>query len=483
MTPRILIVDDEKLLRWSLQRKCEEWGYEAASVASRAEALLQLQREPFDLALLDVRLPDGNGVEILRQMRADGLVLPVVMITADPQVDDVKSAMRLGAFDYLSKPVNLDELQITIANALEAGRLREEVATLRDQTVRGRPKLELIGPSPGTRRLLDLVRRIAASPATAVLLQGESGTGKDLVAQILHEQSRRAAGPYVPVNCSAIPEPLLEAELFGHEKGAFTDAKAMKKGLFEIADGGSIFLDEIGEMPAPLQSKILRTLEDQTLRRLGGVRDLRVDVRVIAASNRNLENEVAAGRFREDLFYRLMVIPIFIPPLRSRKEDIPALASFFIEQFNRRFGRRVERLAPEAERLLMEYSWPGNIRELRNIIQRAMILEDGVEIRAASLPFGAAGDQFLAATAFPGQRSPETAGRWRRLANGRSLPELRIPSGGTTLEGVEKELVAEALRQARGNQSRAARLLDISRDTIRYAMKKHGLQAPDEAED
>ncbi|MGH9541269.1 MAG: sigma-54-dependent transcriptional regulator [Terriglobales bacterium] len=482
MKPRILIVDDEKLLRWSLQRKCEEWGYEGLQAANRAEALERVKSDPPDLALLDIRLPDGNGVELLRQIRNESFTNPVIMITADPRVDDVKAAMRLGAFDYLSKPINFDELQITIANALETGRLREEVDSLRDQARRGLNRLELIGPSAAMRKVMDLVRRVATSPANALLLQGESGTGKDLIAQIVHQESGCREGPYVPVNCSAIPENLLEAELFGYEKGAFTDAKAMKKGLFEIANAGTLFLDEVGEMPLALQSKMLRALEDQTLRRIGGVRDIRVEVRVIAASNRNLEGEVAVGRFRQDLFYRLMVIPIFIPPLRSRKEDIPELVKFFIEQFNRRFGRRIQGLTPAARELMMQYSWPGNVRELKNVVQRAMILEDGAEIRPSSLPFAAENTQFLAAAAFPDQAPKEATANWRRLPSGRFLPELHIPSGGTSLDEIEKILVAEALHQAHGNQSRAARLLDVSRDTIRYAMKKHGLQDSDDGD-
>ncbi|HZT73172.1 MAG TPA: sigma-54 dependent transcriptional regulator [Terriglobales bacterium] len=477
MKPRILIIDDEKLLRWSLARKLEEWGYDPAQAATCAEATEKFHSDPPDLALLDIKLPDGNGVELLRQLPKEDFSGPVIMITADPQVEDVKTALRLGAYDYLCKPVNLDELRLTIGNALEASQLRAQVANLRDQAQRGMERPEFIGKSPAARQLIEFVLRAAASPANALLLQGESGTGKDLIARILHQESPRRDGPYVPVNCSAIPENLLEAELFGHEKGAFTDAKAMKKGLFEIAAGGTIFLDEIGELPLALQSKLLRTLEDQSIRRLGGVRDIRVDVRVVAASNRNLEDEVAAGRFRQDLYYRLMVIPVFIPPLRSHKEDIPILTAFFIEQFNRRFGKHIEGVTPEAAALMESYSWPGNVRELRNAIQRAMILEDTPRIQADCLPFAPKSRLFMAAAAFPDREDQaNTPGQWRRLPNGRFLPDLRIPAGGTSLEEIEKHLVIEALRQTQGNQSRAARLLDISRDTIRYAIKKHGLQ-------
>lgn len=477
MKPRILIIDDEKLLRWSLARKLEEWGYDPAQAATCAEAMEKFHSDPPDLALLDIKLPDGNGVELLRQLPKEAFSGPVIMITADPQVEDVKTALRLGAYDYLCKPVNLDELKLTIGNALEASQLRTQVANLRDQAQRGMERPEFIGKSPAAQQLIEFVLRAAASPANALLLQGESGTGKDLIARILHQESPRRDGPYVPVNCSAIPENLLEAELFGHEKGAFTDAKAMKKGLFEIATGGTIFLDEIGELPLALQSKLLRTLEDQSIRRLGGVRDIRVDVRVVAASNRNLEDEVAAGRFRQDLYYRLMVIPVFIPPLRSHKEDIPILTAFFIEQFNRRFGKHIEGVTPEAAALMESYSWPGNVRELRNAIQRAMILEDTTRIQADCLPFAPKSRLFMAAAAFPDREDQaKSPGQWQKLPNGRFLPDLHIPAGGTSLEEIEKHLVIEALRQTQGNQSRAARLLDISRDTIRYAIKKHGLQ-------
>jgi two-component system response regulator AtoC len=473
MKPRILVVDDESLLRWSVARRCEEWGYECAQAADCAEARSRLRAESFDLVLLDVRMPDGSGVDLLAEMRRDLFSGPVILITADPKVEDVKTALRQGAYDYLVKPIQFDDLQVTVANALEASRLRQEVAALRQQAESKRDR-EVVGASPIMRQVLDYARRAAASEANAILLQGESGTGKDLMAQVIHRHSARRDKPYVPVNCSAIPETLLEAELFGHEKGAFTDAKAMKKGLFEVADGGTIFLDEIGEMPLALQSKLLRTLEDQTLRRLGGLRDIQVNVRMIAASNRNLEAAVQAGRFRADLYYRLMVIPIFIPPLRSRREDVPLLSAFFIEQYNRQFGKKIEGLTPEAQEMMAQYSWPGNIRELKNAIQRAMILEDGPLLRAASLPFSPESN-ISTATAFPAEADAEPDSAWEAQPNGRALPRLRIPRGGTSLEGVEKRLVAEALRQCDGNQSQAARLLDTSRDTIRYAMKKYQL--------
>ncbi|TAN21634.1 MAG: sigma-54-dependent Fis family transcriptional regulator [Acidobacteria bacterium] len=476
--PRILIVDDERLLRWALERKCVEWGYEPQPAESCAQARQLCQTGVPDLVLLDIRLPDGNGVDLLRELRTGAQPPAVILITADPKLDDVKTALRLGAFDYLSKPIDFDELKITIANALETGQLRQQVEALQDQVRRTRPAAEVVGTSPALRTMMQFVHRAAASAGTVVLLQGESGTGKDLLAQVIHRESRRAGGPFVPVNCAAIPETLIESELFGHEKGAFTDAKTTKRGLFEAANGGTLFLDEIGELPLPLQSKLLRTLEEQTLRRLGGVRDVALDVRVVAASNRNLQAEVDAGRFRQDLYYRLSVLPIFIPPLRNRPQDIPILAKFFIEQFNRRFDRRVEGLAPEAERIMLGYSWPGNVRELKNTIQRAMILEDGPLIRAEALPFAANSHLPALATAFPGASQAQGNGAvaWQPLPSGRFAPDLHIPPEGTSMDEIEKRLVAAALGAAHGNQSQAARLLDITRDTLRYAMRKHGLR-------
>ncbi|HVA65049.1 MAG TPA: sigma-54 dependent transcriptional regulator [Terriglobales bacterium] len=473
---KLLVVEDERLLRWAMRRKCEQWGYEVAEAGSKVEALDLAQREHPDLLLLDVILPDGNGVEMLTQLRQEQFTGPVIMITADPKVEDVKASLRQGAFDYLCKPVNFDELEITIANALEAGRLRREVETVREHTRRQFEHLEMVGSSPIMAKLMAFVERVASSEANAVLLQGESGTGKDLIAQILHQRSERRDHPFVPVNCSAIPESLLEAELFGHEKGAFTDAKSMKKGLFEMAEGGTIFLDEVGELPLILQSKLLRTLENQTLRRVGGVRDLSLNVRVIAASNRNLEQAVRAGEFRQDLYYRLGVIPIFIPPLRSRREDILALAHFFVEQYNRRFRKRIRGWSAEAEALLLQYAWPGNVRELKNAVQRAVILEDGELIQAQDLPFYAESGLLTSSSAFPAEAEAVGSGPgWHREPNGRSRLEVLIPSGGTSLEEIEKALVESALRQAHGNQSRAARLLDITRDVMRYKMKKFGL--------
>jgi transcriptional regulator with PAS, ATPase and Fis domain len=330
--------------------------------------------------------------------------------------------------------------------------------------------------------VLHFVRKVASSEASTILIQGESGTGKDLIAKAIHYESSRQEKPFVAVNCSAIPETLMEAELFGHERGAFTDAKAMKKGLFEVSDGGTLFLDEIGELSPLLQAKLLRVLEDQIIRRVGGVRDMQVDVRVIAASNRDLERAVLEGTFRQDLYYRLAIISIFLPPLRERRDDILPMVDFFIERYARKFRKNVRGITEETRKLLMSHNWPGNVRELKNAIERAMILEDEEFLRPTYMPF-AVGQQQGARTAFERVSGigPESAAH--PLNGGRSLPPLNIPEGGTSLEEVERTLVELAMRQSNNNQTQAAKLLDISRDALRYKLKKFGLMQGEESND
>ena len=475
---KILVVDDERLVRWSLRQKCEEWGYQVLEAEAGEPGLRVAQHESPDLVLLDVRLPDLSGLEVLGQLKKNGDARAVIMITADPQLDDVKAALKLGAYDFVGKPLDFDELRVAIKNALETSRLRTEVQTLRGEIKRRAGYHEIVGNSPKMIELMNFVRKVAASEATTILIQGESGTGKDLIAKAIHYESSRQERPFVAINCSAIPETLMEAELFGHEKGAFTDAKQMKKGLFEMADGGTLFLDEIGELSPLLQAKLLRVLEDQVIRRVGGVRDMQVDVRVIAASNRDLERAVREGQFRQDLYYRLAIIAIFIPPLRDRKEDILSLVDFFIDRYNRRFRKSVRGVTDETRRLLLHHNWPGNVRELKNSIERAMILEEESLLRPAYLPF-AVNDAKAGLTAFERTAAPE---KGQVLPNGRFLPRLHIPEGGTSLEEVERAMVELAMRQANNNQTNAAKLLDISRDALRYKLKKFGLGHSDEPE-
>ena len=475
---KILVVDDERLVRWSLRQKCEEWGYEVLEAAGGEPGLRLAQHESPDLVLLDVRMPDLNGLQVLEQLKKNGDARAVIMITADPQLDDVKNALKMGAYDFIGKPLDFEELRVTIQNALETTRLRGEVQSLRGEVRRRTGYHEVVAVSAKMTELMSFVRKVAASEATTILIQGESGTGKDLIAKTIHYESTRQDKPFVAINCSAIPETLMEAELFGHEKGAFTDAKQMKKGLFETADGGTLFLDEIGELSPLLQAKLLRVLEDQVIRRVGGVRDMQVNVRVIAASNRDLERAVRDSQFRQDLYYRLAIIAIFIPPLRERTEDILPLVEFFIDLYSRKFKKSVRGITPETRRLLLAHSWPGNVRELKNSIERAMILEEEQMLRPAYLPFAVGETARSGITAF---EHTSTAGDGiRQLPEGRSLPRLYIPEQGTSLEEVERTMVELAMRQANGNQTHAARLLDISRDALRYKLKKFGLVPGDE---
>jgi two-component system, NtrC family, response regulator AtoC len=472
---KIMIVDDERLVRWSLRQKCEEWGYRVLEADSGEPALKLAQHESPDLVLLDVRMPDLTGIEVLDQLKKSGDARAVIMITADPQLDDVKAALKLGAYDFVGKPVDFDELHVTIKNALEATSLRAEVQTLRGEVRRDAGYSSVVSVSSKMTELMNFVRKVASSEATTILIQGESGTGKDLIAKAIHYESSRHEKPFVAINCSAIPETLMEAELFGHEKGAFTDAKQMKKGLFEAADGGTLFLDEIGELSPLLQAKLLRVLEDQVIRRVGGIKDMQVDVRVIAASNRDLEKAVRDDQFRQDLYYRLAIIAIFIPPLRDRKEDILPLVDFFIDRYNRRFKKSIRGITDDTRRLILTHNWPGNVRELKNTIERGMILEEEPFLRPVYLPFsvGESGGR----TVFE-RTSPADGGQ--TLPNGRTLPRLYIPEGGTSLEEVEHHMVELAMRQANGNQTHAAKLLDISRDALRYKLKKFGLIRGDE---
>lgn len=472
---KVLIVDDERLVRWSLRQKCEEWGFQVIEADAGEPALLLAQSENPDVVLLDVRLPDLTGIEVLDQIKKNGDAPAVIMITADPQLDDVKAAIKLGAYDFVGKPIDFDTLHETILSALEATAARNGDAQCPRVKSRSGVGFEsIVSVSPKMTELMNFVKKVTSCEASTILIEGESGTGKDLIAKALHYESSRHDKPFVAINCSAIPETLMEAELFGHEKGAFTDAKQMKKGLFEVADGGTLFLDEIGELSPVLQAKLLRVLEDQVIRRIGGIRDIQVDVRVIAASNRDLEKAVREGQFRQDLFYRLAIIAIFIPPLRDRKEDILPLVDFFIDRYNRRFKKAIRGITDETRNLILSHNWPGNVRELKNTIERGMILEEESWLRSIYLPFsvGESGGR----TVFE-RTSPPDGGR--KLPNGRALPRLYIPEGGTSLEEVEHSMVELAMNQANGNQTNAARLLDISRDALRYKLKKFALVPAD----
>lgn len=454
--PNILVVDDERLIRWSLEQQLQREGYRVQSAETGAQALQRAHDEPPDLVLLDVRLPDGDGLELLERFRAKDRECLVIMITAHGGVESAVRAMKLGAHDYLIKPFEADELKLTIRKALETRALRREVVRLQSEASQGAALGDLIGVSRSVGDLKVLIQRLAQSDATTVLLQGESGTGKDLAARVIHFASARARGPFLAVNCVALPEHLLESELFGHEKGAFTDAKTQKKGLFEQADGGTVYLDEIGDMRLDLQGKLLRLIEEKAFRRLGGMRDIKADVRIIAATNRDLAGCLAAGQFRADLYYRLNVFPIRLPPLRERPEDILPLATRFLGSFSREMRREPPAIHPEAQACLRRYGWPGNVRELRNVLERALILAEGATIQAEHLP-------------------PEIGGQPATSRSGAAkVAAVSLPVNGLRLEDVERDLVRQALESTGGNQVHAARLLGISRDALRSRMKKFG---------
>jgi len=445
----LLVVDDEDLLRWSLRQRLEAAEHRVLEAPSGADALRLCQEEQVDLVLLDVRLPDADGLALIQRLRQSSPDTLVVLMTAYSTIESAVQAIKEGAYHYVDKPFELDEVMLIVEKALETTRLRREVRALRARESEPYSFDHVIGGSPALQEVKALLRKIAASPASTVLLTGESGTGKDLAAKAVHYNSERAAGPFMHIVCSALPEALLESELFGHERGAFTDARQQKKGLLELADRGTVFLDEVGEMSPVLQAKLLRFLEDKKLKRLGGTTDLRVDVRVVAATNRDLEQEVREGRFREDLYYRLRVLPVTLPPLRERRGDVPLLARYYLDRFNREFRRSVRGFSEAAESAIGAHHWPGNVRELRNVVERAVLLAEGELIEAAD----------LAPLAPPARRDRTFC----------------LPPEGIDLDALEAELVAQALERTGGNQTRAGALLRMNRDQIRYRMEKYGL--------
>jgi len=451
---RILVVDDEHLIRWTLEQHLQKEGYEVQTAEDGEKALDMIREHPPELVLLDNQLPGANGIEVLGRIKEIDRNIVVIMITAHGMLETAVQAMKLGAYDYVSKPFNLDELTLTIRKSLETISLRQEVKILREQQTVALKSDAIIGKSRAVLSILEMIGKIAQSDASTVLVQGESGTGKELVARAIHKGSTRSEHPFMAINCAALPETLLESELLGHEKGAFTDAKAQKKGLFELADGGTVFLDEVGDMAFSMQAKLLRVLEEKTIRRVGGVKDIAVDVRVISATNQDLKDMMNEGRFRKDLYYRLQVVPIYLPPLRERKEDILPLAKHFIEYFNEDFHKNVKEISEKAREFLVRYDWPGNVRELKNVIERAMILESEDILLLEHLPIELVSGNVPTSPSYTG---------------------LTIPKEGLSLDKVEEDLVKQALAIAGGNQSRAADLLGMQRDAFRRRLKKYGL--------
>jgi len=456
---RIFLLDDDELISSMLSRALKKEGYEVQTETSTEDVLNKISTWCPDLVLLDIHLEeDRSGLDILEEMRREEIGGQVVMLTADDSAESAITAMKLGAADYLTKPFNMDEVKIVIKNIIENERLREEVNYLR-KTGTVSVQVQMIGESPVIRELREKAEKLAEAKVDTILVSGESGTGKEVMARYIHNWGHINHGneyaPFIAVNCTALPEQLFESELFGHVKGAFTDAKSDKKGMFELASGGTILLDEIGDMKPSLQSKLLRVLEDRRVRRLGGKIDIPVDVNVITTTNRDLEQAVKEGDFRMDLFYRLNTFSLNIPPLRERKEDIPMLAGFFLAFFAQRYLKKVIKgFSPAAEKILCSHDWPGNIRELKNLVERIVVLENIETIMPEHLPISLTGRPFV-------ERRKST--------------RFILPEKGLSLDEVEKDLILQALKLAENNQTKAAKLLDISYDSLRYQIKKFDL--------
>ncbi len=456
MTIRVLIVEDESLIRWSLRQKFEERGYQVVEAETGQAALNAFQSGPFDLILLDYRLPDITGLDVLHGLRQLDQDAVVIMMTAYSTIETAVEAIKLGAFNYIAKPFQMDEMLVTVDKALETTQLRREVRELR-RTLQEQYGIDaIIGRDASMLRLFETIKQVARTGVSTVFLRGETGTGKDLVARVIHHSSDRALSPFVNITCTALSESLLESELFGHERGAFTDAKAQKKGLLEMADGGTVFLDEVGDMPAALQAKLLRFLEERKFRRVGGTKEIAVDVRVIGATNRDLDKAIEQGHFRRDLMYRLNVVTITLPPLRARGDDIRILAQHFVARFAQEFKKPDVRLRDDVLPVLRNYAWPGNVRELRNVIERAVLLCHDNVITPADIVLG---------------RTESHPWEWE-------IDNLALPPDGfdfDKLRRLERHLLQQALVRTNNNQTQAARLLNLSRDRLRYRLQKHGL--------
>lgn len=448
MKPKLLIVDDEKNMRWAISRALEKEGYEIYEASNGQEGIAIFERNRPDVMLLDLKMPVMDGMETLKKIRETNTTTPILMLTAHGTMETAIEAMKLGAMDYLSKPFDVEELKVQIRKALHVSELEEQVTYLKETTAFETGNV-VIGDSQPMKELMTMVERVAATPAT-ILIQGESGTGKEIVAHLIHHNSPRRDKPFVKVNCGAIPETLIESELFGHEKGAFTGAISRKIGKFERARGGTILLDEIGELNLSMQVKLLRVLQDKEIERVGGSETVSVDARVIAATNRQLKEMTEEGTFREDLYYRLSVIPLHIPPLRERKEDIPAFVNHFLKVYGNEMGRKNMTLSPEAMEQLVNHPWKGNVRELENVIERLVIFSPTDDVKKVDLP-----------------HSDDTEAK----KEGRIL----LPEEGVSLDDLEKDLILQALEKTGNNQTKAAQLLGISRHTLMYRMDKHGI--------
>jgi len=448
----ILIVDDEELIRWSLSEHLQSEGYSTAEACDGEAALAHIAEHAPDIVITDLKMPKLDGMGLLRALRDRDDALPVIVLTAHGAVESAVEATRLGARAYLTKPFDLREISLQVSRVLEEDRLSNEVRYLRGRNTPAYGRI--IGASPAMQRMFESLERLEEIDAPTVLITGESGTGKDLVANAIHERGPRAEGPFMEVDCASLPENLIESELFGHEKGSFTDARNTRRGLFELARGGTVFLDEIGEMSPSMQAKLLRALENRRFRRVGGSAAITLDACVIAATHRDLSAYVKDGRFREDLYFRLNVIRLQVPSLRERREDIPTLTEHFVERFNKEYRREVKEISEEAMRRLQDYSWPGNVRELRNIVERAVILEARERLELAHLP----------AEIRHGSKAPV-------------MGTFELPESGVDLDQVERSFIEQALTRTGGNQSASARLLGLTRYQLRYRMEKFQLSS------
>ncbi|AKL96729.1 acetoacetate metabolism regulatory protein AtoC [Clostridium aceticum] len=446
---RILVVDDEKNMRWAIKKALEKEAYKIYEAGNGLEAIEKFQEEMPDLILMDLKMPKMEGMEALKKIKEISEKTPVIMITAHGTMESAVEAMKIGALDYISKPFDIEELKVTIAKALKVMALQEEVSYLREELEKNTGKT-IIGTSPQIQEILNIVERVASTNAT-VLILGESGTGKEVIANALHYSSNRKQKPYIKVNCGAIPENLVESELFGYEKGSFTGATARKIGKFEKADGGTIFLDEVGELDLSMQVKLLRVLQEREFERIGGNERVKVEIRVIAATNRDLYKMVEEGSFREDLYYRLNVIPIKLPSLRERKEDIPLLTDYFLQKYSQEVGRKNLVISEEVKKKLLNYQWRGNIRELENVIERMVLLGQGNIITEKDLPY--------------------------EIIQEEKTEEIyRLPKEGLCIEELEKNLILQALERTEYNQTKAAQLLGMTRHTLLYRMEKHEIK-------
>lgn len=457
MNGKILVIDDEKFITKSIKQHLEKEGCEVMTAETGEEGIEIFKADPPDIILLDLNMPGMGGIETLKSLRKLSSDIIVIIITAHGDIETAVSSIKLGAYDFVEKPFELNRISVLVKKAMETVHLKREVNYFREEKYGAYSFNNIIGESKIMKDVIALAKKVAASDANTILIQGESGTGKSLLARAMHYNSPRASEPFVEVTCTAMQETLVESELFGHEKGAFTDAKAVKKGLFEYASGGTIYLDEIGDIHLTVQAKLLRALEEKTFKRVGGLKDIKVNVRIVATTNKkDLEGAVKEGDFRADLYYRLKVFPIYILPLRERKEDVIPLAMHYLKNFNTEFKKNVTAISPEAEKLLTDYPWYGNARELRNVIERVCILEDTDIICPEHLP-------------------SEIVTRSESEMESAESGMIDLPDEGLTLKSVEKNLISQALKKADGNQTKAAKLLGISRDALRYKMQKFHL--------